>query len=292
MQASDMKRSDWDSTATEYSKMPREGPLAIPCQRLLEVMNTTVSFASATTIIDIGCGPGTAVSFLTENYGRDIAPEARLVATDYSKKMVEATNSRKETELASGKDTADRWNQVDTQVVDAQDLSTFSSNSASHVMGNLVYFMLPDPRKGLSEAHRVAKDGGVFACTSWAKVEWMQFLGQAAREVRRARGSDKETVDVNIMVPSQWKSTEGVKGELEAVGFRDVHVEYIEFDWAVEDPEEFAEVMCKSRNPGTKLVVGDLSGDEVVDVARSYARIVREHGNVCKGVAVLGVGRK
>jgi ubiquinone/menaquinone biosynthesis C-methylase UbiE len=155
---------------------------------MLEVMQATLSFSSATTIMDVGCGPGTAVSLLIDHYGGDIPPEAQLIATDYSSGMVEAIKSRKETEISSGKDTASYWSRVETLVLDAQDLSGLSSDSVSHIMGSLVYFMLPDPKRGLREAHRVLKAGGVFACTSWAKVEWMQFLGQAVQEVRSAGG--------------------------------------------------------------------------------------------------------
>ncbi|KAE8392514.1 S-adenosyl-L-methionine-dependent methyltransferase [Aspergillus alliaceus] len=291
MQPSHFQKCDWDSTASEYSKLPKDGPLLVPCKRLLGAMHGTLSFASATTIIDIGCGPGTAVSFLIDDYGHDIPPQSRVIATDYSTGMVEVTRSRVETERTSGKKNAKCWGQVETMELDAQDLSAFPSSSASHIMGSLVYFMLPDPQKGLREAYRVLRAGGVFACTSWARVQWMQFMDQAAQEVRRAAGSESHSTGMRFF-PKQWGDVAGVKGELESAGFRDVHSEYIDFDWLVEDPEAFAETMCKSSNPGTKMLLGDLSDEKLDRVVESYTRIVKEHGNVCKGVAVLGIGTK
>lgn len=94
------------------------------------------------------------------------------------------------------------------------------------------------------------------------------------------------------MIPTHWKDAAGVKEELESAGFRDVHTEYVEFNWAVEDNSKFAEMMCTSSNPGSKMVLGDLTAEEQYHVREEYAKILEENGNVCKGVAVLGVGRK
>ncbi|RAQ42091.1 methyltransferase family protein [Aspergillus flavus] len=293
MRISDIKSSDWDTTASEYSKVPLEGPLLIPCKRMIDALQNALSFSSATTILDIGCGPGTAVSLLIEDYGHHIPPGTRLVATDYSAGMVAETRARRDSKIIAGGDNPDCWDRLETLVVDAQDLSPFPSNSVSHIMGSLVYFMLPDPMKGLIEAHRVLQAGGVFACTSWAKVEWMELLVQAAQKVRPVVKDNNSTQPRETsLIPTHWKDAAGVKEELEFAGFRDVHTEYVEFNWAVEDNSKFAEMMCTSSNPGSKMVLGDLTAEEQYHVRKEYAKILEENGNVCKGVAVLGVGRK
>ncbi|KAJ1715193.1 methyltransferase family protein [Aspergillus flavus] len=293
MRISDIKSSDWDTTAPEYSKVPLEGPLLIPCKRMIDALQNALSFSSATTILDIGCGPGTAISLLIEDYGHHIPPGTRLVATDYSAGMVAETRARRDSKIRAGGDNANCWDRLDTLVVDAQDLSPFPSNSVSHIMGSLVYFMLPDPMKGLIEAHRVLQAGGIFACTSWAKVEWMELLVQAVHKVRPV-GKDNNSTQPRetSLIPTHWKDAAGVKEELESAGFRDVHTEYVEFNWAVEDNSKFAEMMCTSSNPGSKMVLGDLTAEEQYHVRKEYAKILEENGNVCKGVAVLGVGRK
>ncbi|GMF83191.1 unnamed protein product [Aspergillus oryzae] len=313
MRISDIKSSDWDTTASEYSKVPLEGPLLIPCKRMIDALQNALSLSSATTILDIGCGPGTAISLLIEDYGHHIPPGTRLVATDYSAGMVAETRARRDSKIRAGGDNANCWDRLDTLVVDAQDLSPFPSNSVSHIMGSLVYFMLPDPMKGLIEAHRVLQAGGVFACTSWAKVEWMELLVQAAQKVRPVVKDNnvrlfkffcscctnyltfcsKSTQPRETsLIPTHWKDAAGVKEELESAGFRDVHTEYVEFNWVVEDNSKFAEMMCTSSNPGSKMVLGDLTAEEQYHVRKEYAKILEENGNVCKGVAVLGVGRK
>ncbi|KAB8275859.1 S-adenosyl-L-methionine-dependent methyltransferase [Aspergillus minisclerotigenes] len=293
MQIHDIKSSDWDTTASEYSKIPLEGPLLIPCKRMIDALQNALSFSSATTILDIGCGPGTAISLLIEDYGHHIPSGTRLVATDYSAGMVAETRARRDSKIIAGGDNPDCWDRLETLVVDAQDLSPFPSNSVSHIMGSLVYFMLPDPMKGLIEAHRVLQAGGVFACTSWAKVEWMELLVQAAQKVRPVVKDNNSTQPRETsLIPTHWKDAAGVKEELESAGFRDVHTEYVEFNWAVEDNSKFAEMMCTSSNPGSKMVLGDLTAEEQYHVRKEYAKILEENGNVCKGVAVLGVGRK
>lgn len=148
-------------------------------------MDSTVSFSSATSILDIGCGPGTAVTLLAEGYGAHIPADASLVATDFSQDMVNATLAKKQNIVAAGNDVSNCWARLEAQVMDAQDLSAVESGSVSHLMGSLVYFMLPDAVKGLREANRVLKEGGVFACTSWSStMEWLQFCAEAGQRVR------------------------------------------------------------------------------------------------------------
>jgi hypothetical protein len=50
--------------------------------------------------------------------------------------------------------------------------------------------------------------------------------------------------------------------------------------------------MVKSSNPAAQAVVGSFTEEELDRCCEEYVKILAEHGNVCKGVAVLGVGRK
>lgn len=60
----------------------------------------------------------------------------------------------------------------------------------------------------------------------------------------------------------------------------------------MEDPVKNAEQMVKSSNPAAQAVLGSFSEEELDRCCEEYVKILAEHGNVCKGVAVLGVGRK
>jgi len=127
-------------------------------------MDSALPFSSATAILDVGCGPGTAVALLVNEYGSQIPSSARLIASDFSKGMVEALNQRKKEREGE----SEVWKRLETAVYDAQDLSGGKDGDISHIMASLVYFMLPNPRKGLEEARRVLKPDGVLALTSWA----------------------------------------------------------------------------------------------------------------------------
>lgn len=296
--------SDWDNSAAGYSKLAIEAPIYVPCTKMLDDMNNTLPFSTASAVLDIGCGPGTVADLLFKTYGHLIPDSTRLIASDFSNGMVEATRMKREKEvLSKNKDVAKCWSRLEIDVMDAQNLEKISSSSMSHVIGSLVYFLLPESRKGLAEAHRVLSEDGVFACTSWSKVGWMEFLVQAASEVHKdtkpsvssctwkVEDADANKID-QLDWPDIWKTTEGVKGEMEAVGFQNVKAEYVEVDWHVPDPKQFVNNFARNKNPATAAVVGHLNGEELDRCCDNWVRIVEENGNVCKGIAILGIGRK
>lgn len=81
---------------------------------------------------------------------------------------------------------------------------------------------------------------------------------------------------------------------MEAAGFRNVHTEYITFDWHIDDPERHAEYMVRSSNMRKTILGGfsDFSDEELNKCAEEYVAIAKENNNVSKAIAVLGIGRK
>lgn len=92
--------------------------------------------------------------------------------------------------------------------------------------------------------------------------------------------------------PLIWKSPEGVKSEMESVGFRDVHAEFVEVNWHIPEPREFVKRFMKSSNPGLTMILKDLNDEQLALCNNEWVRLVEENGNICHGQAVLGVGRK
>lgn len=180
-----MKASDWDKSASAYAKAAVESPSQIPCRAMMAAINGALSFSSAESILDLGSGPGTAISIMFDRYGNQLPQEARIIASDFSQGMVDKIKASKASNISSNKN-ADLWTRLETTVLDAQDLSAIATDSMTHVMANLVYFMVPDFRKALAEARRVIRRGdGVFACTSWTfDIEWVKKLITAAQRVR------------------------------------------------------------------------------------------------------------
>lgn len=89
-----------------------------------------------------------------------------------------------------------------------------------------------------------------------------------------------------------WKTPEGIKSALESAGFRNVHAELVEVNWHIPEPKEFVKVFMNNSNPGLKMIIKDLTEEEVALCSDEWVRLVEQNGNVCHGQAVLGVGRK
>lgn len=179
------------------------------------------------------------------------------------------------------------WSRLEPRVLDAQDLKDVEDGGLSHVMGSMVYFMLPNPRKGLEEAFRVLKDGGALSLSSMSKADWIELMYAAAKNLK---------VDVSggfdLSKIGGWRSTQGLKEEFESCGFRDVKTEYVEMEMPMKDPSMFVNGFIKSNNPGAKMFVGGLSSDELDRVCEEWVRLVGEQGNKVKGIIIVATGKK
>jgi SAM-dependent methyltransferase len=145
------------------------------------------------------------VSELIAAYGPQIPKEAKVIAADLSHGMIEEVQKRQSQHLALAR--------IETAVYDAMNLSAVPDNSVSHVLSGFTIFLLADPRKGMTEALRVLQPGGVFAFSSMAESSWGALMLNIT-EVR----PDKKIPQPGL----PWTTEEGVKGELEATGFKDI----------------------------------------------------------------------
>jgi ubiquinone/menaquinone biosynthesis C-methylase UbiE len=281
-----MTSVEWDVHSKEYASMNLEHFMPAPCKRLLSAMDAVNPLSSATAILDVGCGPGTMIAHLATDYGTVIPSSARIVASDFSSGMVDCVRERKIEKAGKESDVGGVWSRLETQVYDAQDLSEIKDGEMSHLMSNMVYFMLPDPRKGLREAHRVLKDNGTLTLTSWSKVEWMDMLNQAARIVRSdaPAGFDVERLGA-------WANREGLKEEFEACGFKEVTTDYMPANMPMQDPVMFANKFIKSNNPGALMVVGEFSEEELDRVCEEWVKLVGTKETL-EGVLIVASGKK
>jgi ubiquinone/menaquinone biosynthesis C-methylase UbiE len=281
-----MKAEEWDVHAKEYAAMHIEDMMSIACEGLLSALNAVSPLASSTAILDVGCGPGTMVARLIQSYGSQLPPSTRIIASDFSSGMVNCLREKQVERAGKEEDIGGAWTRLESQVQDAQDLEGIKEGELSHVMGNMVYFMLSDPRKGLESAHRVLKEGGAFGLTSWSKVEWVETLHTAALKVRPDAPTGFDTKHMG-----SWSSAEGVKHELEAAGFKDVKTEYFQTNLPIKDPKMFANMMFRSSNPGTVRVMSSFSAEEVDRACEEWVKLV-EGKEILEGVLVVASGKK
>lgn len=255
-----------------------------PIGIMLSKSNALLPFSQATGIHDNGCGPGPVISRLITDYGPVIPPTATLSASDFSSGMVAQVEKAKAEEVAA--DPSSPWARLQTRVKDAMDLQGIADESQSHVTAGWVYFMTPDPRKCLQESLRVLQPGGVLACSSWKGSQWLDVM----RKVTEVR-PDAPMPEI----PKAWMSTQGIHGEMEQAGFRDVEAVEVEVEMAIDSAEKFV-VFLTTKMPHMVQLLKDWSEEEMERLRevclRTMKGMLAQSPGILKGVALVGVGRK
>lgn len=248
---------------------------------MLDAANTLWPFSKATAILDNGCGPGPVTKRLLKDHGSELPDSCRILCSDFAEGMIAAADANK---AQGGKE----WERVDTVVQNCMDLKAVADASQSHVLAGFVYFMTPDPMKCLAESQRVLRPEGVLSVSSWKGSQWMDVM-MLVKQVR----PDK----VMPAVPEAWTTAEGVKGEFEKAGFRDVGAREVEALMGFERVEDLVDLILE-KMPHVKMMKSDMSEEEV---GRLKTLMVEEteklsdgqgHPGLLKGVSVVGWGRK
>ena len=154
-------KEEWAKFAPAFTKLLNEGPGIITARDILKYVDDAFPLSKTTNFMDVGCGPGQVTGVLVKEYGSQLPESAKIIALDNSPEMIQQLEMRIEPGIAAG-DTA--WRNVEVRVDDAHELESVPSDSLSHVVGSLVYFLLPQPRKALEAARRVLTPTTAAAC--------------------------------------------------------------------------------------------------------------------------------
>ena len=221
--------------AADMMKLMNTGPTIPPAEAMVDAMHAAIPFGQSTGVLDVGCGTGLGTGLLLERHGAALPSGARVLATDFAANLVEQIVKLRAEEIEKGNAA---WERVEPARMDAQDLSSLGDGSFTHIMAGFVLFMVSDPQKALRDCLRVLAPehgGGVLAQTSWRQADWIDLLREALEEA----GS---TVPM-AMPPKAWLTVEGVRGEMEAAGFREVRVTEVETFMKAMDPNQMSEFM-------------------------------------------------
>ncbi|KAK6006769.1 hypothetical protein QM012_005777 [Aureobasidium pullulans] len=294
----EVKATDWDRTAASYAQLASQGsPMSVPITKLVEMLQTVSPFDKATTILDVGCGPGSATSQLISTHHDIIPSNTQLLATDFSRGMVSIVSQVRDFKLGSLQDGTEKstWSRVVPLVMDAQDLHPLLDDFVSHIIANFVLFMTDDPPKALKEAHRVLKSGGVFALSSWHRMDWMDYLVIAASHAFPTIG--KPTPQMPEF-PAQWASVDGVRELLRDAGFKDVQLEFVGAPIVMPKVEASVHAFLNSGNPAVTWITDVLEGNEVEEVEKQLVKVVKEKcevndkgAHILNGTAILAICR-
>jgi SAM-dependent methyltransferase len=181
---------------------------------------------------------------------------------------------------------------LDVRAMDGQALvlPDVSFDLACSVFGIMLF---PDHRAGLSEMHRVLALGGSASLVSWAGLDRLSHLMAWSDAIRDAYPEFDEFAH-----PTEWRAMdtpEGLAGELEACGFREVRVRPLRHEWAVPSADWLV-TQHADRNPFYGRLyerIGPGSGERVR--GQMLARLKQEHGDgsfVLPSEAWLAIGRR
>jgi len=241
--------------------------------------DSVLPFSSATSILDIACGPGTVYSTLFSYSPIALSPTASLLANDISPSMIANLNN---TKLAHPD--SPTWSRVQASVEDATDLSLIPSASQSHVLSALGICNIPDSTAALREARRVMAPGAVFSMTSIAKAAWMtDVMG-----VLTAMYPDRKVP----FTGAQWRTKEAFKAELERNGFVDVVVEEAGLSMGFTSPEDLVQTLWAVLPFMPGLVEG-LNREDIPGIKDAQVRFVRKTypDGAMPGLALVSVAR-
>lgn len=278
----------WSKYGKAFLLLAKDGPGIIPSRDMVKATNKIYPYASSLTVLDLGCGVGELTNAVIESHGSELPQSSRLIASDIAAGMIEQLEVRKADGLADG---TTAWGKVETSVDDAHDLSGFSDNSVSHVLAGFMLFMVPQPRTVLKEVRRVLTDengGGAFSMSSWLELdsEWYHIM-TLTNQFRPQRPS--------VKMPQEWLTIDGIRGELEGAGFRDVDVYPVKTYLPFEGYEQLADFMMYTF-PNMDRMTAGFSEEELAELRRQIIDYVKSlHPTApskLEGTAIIAVCRK
>lgn len=223
-------------------------------------------------------------------YADALNADVRLLAGDFSEGMLDVlreTKAEKSSVVNGEKDKArEAWAKLDIRNIDAHNLEGIADGCFSHVIGCMVYFLLPDPRKALRETHRVLCADGTVATMNGKTMQHIDAIGEAVEEIRP--GTHLK------LLSGAWTSEEGIKGEFEAAGFGDVQTLLVEAEMDYESHEKLAELLLKMPVMGNVIEGWEESENERLEevlIEKLKAKNWEAPGTL-KGVTIMAFARK
>jgi len=264
----------WDSIAAQYDEhvAPGESELATAGLRL-------AGLKAGDTFLDVAAGPG-GLSLPAARLG------AKVLATDWSPKMIEHFNARA---IAEGLDAEGRV--MDCHALDLPDDTYDVTGSQFGVM------LVPDQAQALREMVRVTKPGGRVLLIAYGDPGEFEAFHVFLSAVQAVVPEFEGPADDEPMLEFQVADPEVLRQRLIDAGLRDVIVDTTNQERIEVRSGQQLWDWTRSSNPIPNMLLADLTDEQRDDIIQVVDGIVRERSGV-SGAAVLtaplniGVGTK
>mgnify|MGYP001031232235 CR=1 FL=1 len=205
-------------------------------------------------VLDLACGMGDT-GFLV---ARSIAPDGRVLATDFSPEMLDRARRNAAEQGAEN---------VEFRLLDAEDMD-LPDDSVDGVVCRFGYMLMGDPVRALRETRRVLCDGGRVAFAVWAAPQENLWAALPALElITRGHVPPPEPGDPGIFAMADPAR---IADAPERAGFADHSVEQVAFDWRYEGPDEHWELTLKLAGPLADAL-GELPEEERAQIRQSVS---------------------
>jgi ubiquinone/menaquinone biosynthesis C-methylase UbiE len=156
-------KSFHDTHGSMYDRMA-SGCTRTVAQQFLPDLSPPIT--SSSYILDNACGTGLVTRLIKSQQ-----PSVRIKCADLAPGVLDVVKAH----IAENK-----WDDVDTEVLDVRDLKTLGDETFTHVITNFGLSPTPDdldgPMKAAAEIFRVLKKGGVCVVTTWASISPSSFV--------------------------------------------------------------------------------------------------------------------
>ena len=154
------------------TRLLKDGPGVHTAGDILYHVDATSLWSKATSFVDVSYGPGQITVLSCRRWiAGSLLQSARIVALNDSLEILQQLAARIEAGFAAEHAA---WSKVETKVDDVHEPSSVPEDSATHIAGLLVCFLLPEPRRAVEAARSAltpANGGGVFAMSAMIDAE-------------------------------------------------------------------------------------------------------------------------
>lgn len=194
------------------------------------------------TVLELACGAGDTGFEAAQRLGNT----GRLISTDISPSMVEATRRRAAERGVSN---------AESRVMDAQsiDLDDASVDAVIHRYGPM---LLPDPDKSFAEVRRVLRPGGRYVTAVWAapdKNPWVLLSGMTLMQIGvQPPGGDPFGPGGMFSLAEP----DVIRAKITDAGFENVSVELKQNPFVFSDFDEFWKIPSEIAGPIALVLAG------------------------------------